>query len=1224
MSRWLSRLFDKLLKLLFGDDIFISYSRADGATYAAGLADKLALRGFSCRLDQWGTESGREMPESLKKALRRSAALVLVGTKGAAQSRHVGDEVREIKRMKRMIIPVVFDGVLLKNGYAPVNGALVHIETPDVGDAQATASAEALWAAEIEGLPVSCERREVLTTGEPSEAILNRIEKTCTFWKKDKRLRAASSAATVLLIILLGASVWAGSVAAAKATEARQKTAEADAAEGRAREQQAIAEKKTQEALAATAQAAQADKKAQAAEQVASDKTKLADQAAKRAEEQTQRAALATTRAREASIEAAKQQGIAVGRQTAASADARRAQSARLDTGWADMLRYSTLLSLEAEKRLSNLGIPPAEAQESLRDSLNLLPREVVPLNFDHKLKSARLTPDGRYLITEEDDGFVRVRETNSRRNVASVKAEGGVGFSPDFRVGFLVEKASISILQLPDFRVTRKIPVSGVSSVKFSADGKYLAAEVPASAEKPNGDQSAIIFILDAQDGRQLSSIKIKDQLSDFALSDNHDLLSVSVVRRPARKDGESTQDNNSQSANYIQFWPTEGTPDAPLREFNVPLKEGDSDRVHEPISMLSFSPDGKLVAGSTSYHAVVMNTKTGELVRIAGPDHDPQEAVGSNIEGIDYVGFSPDSRSLGIMGDDATMQTWDARTGERIYGDVVSQVHVSGAFDGPYFSTSDSDGGLRVIDVRTGKESARVVTRGDAKEFAYAPEGGRIVLYEQGGQQAWIYDLASAQQSASLSSRHGLGVDQSPDGHFVAFDDKRTIVVWDAVNAREVARIECADTTFGNIRFSSGSKYVAAAVTDNTVHVWETTTGRELLSLKDIPIKAGGDDDAAWNISRLDFSPGEKFFILETKQPATTRVWDISTQRKVFSAEGVGPFSFDDRFVVLSDDTGARVIATANGVQLANFPKEKKSGLIEFSPDNKLMAVGRGKTVEVSEIEGGRPPYKKTVADEYPRYHFSPDGKFLAIASGDGHKYCQIFKAETGESVSTLPLRKDFDSFDFSPDGKFIRTFTWTKEESMRGEVEIWEVTTGHRVINCRGVRDSLRVIFSADERRVAIVDANTQAIRVFDLDTGQQEAELLQDRGVDEQLFSDDGKLLAVQSGDRVTVWEVSNWREIARLKHKGEVKSVNFTDSDGQITTVSENLTDSKVTAQVWITSEKELQRHTCEDVGRNLNLKEWQYNFGREKYGPTCPGLSSTADTEKSDNRRSGR
>ena len=51
-------LWEQISRRLFGDDIFISYSRADGFSYAAALATRLAERKLACRFDQWGTEPG--------------------------------------------------------------------------------------------------------------------------------------------------------------------------------------------------------------------------------------------------------------------------------------------------------------------------------------------------------------------------------------------------------------------------------------------------------------------------------------------------------------------------------------------------------------------------------------------------------------------------------------------------------------------------------------------------------------------------------------------------------------------------------------------------------------------------------------------------------------------------------------------------------------------------------------------------------------------------------------------------------------------------------------------------------------------------------------------------------------------------------------------------------------------------------------------------------------
>ena len=41
-----------LFQKLWGKDVFISYSRADGAGYALALAAQLSERGFACVIDQ--------------------------------------------------------------------------------------------------------------------------------------------------------------------------------------------------------------------------------------------------------------------------------------------------------------------------------------------------------------------------------------------------------------------------------------------------------------------------------------------------------------------------------------------------------------------------------------------------------------------------------------------------------------------------------------------------------------------------------------------------------------------------------------------------------------------------------------------------------------------------------------------------------------------------------------------------------------------------------------------------------------------------------------------------------------------------------------------------------------------------------------------------------------------------------------------------------------------
>jgi hypothetical protein len=82
------RIPDAIARPLFGDDVFISYSRKDSA-YVLRFANELLARGLSPYVDQWASPLGAELPTSLKRALRRSSMLVVIATPDSAVSENV-------------------------------------------------------------------------------------------------------------------------------------------------------------------------------------------------------------------------------------------------------------------------------------------------------------------------------------------------------------------------------------------------------------------------------------------------------------------------------------------------------------------------------------------------------------------------------------------------------------------------------------------------------------------------------------------------------------------------------------------------------------------------------------------------------------------------------------------------------------------------------------------------------------------------------------------------------------------------------------------------------------------------------------------------------------------------------------------------------------------------------------------------------------------------------
>lgn len=162
---------------LWARDVFISYSRADGAIYALGLAAQLSERNFACAIDQWGMSTpGAATPAQLQSLLRNCRALIIVGTRASGASAHVNSEIEQFVKTPGMIIPIDLDGSIR----------------------------EANWWPTIEGLPIAVESGGS-TAREPDADVLARITNALTFRRRDQRLRLlAISTGSVIALMLAG------------------------------------------------------------------------------------------------------------------------------------------------------------------------------------------------------------------------------------------------------------------------------------------------------------------------------------------------------------------------------------------------------------------------------------------------------------------------------------------------------------------------------------------------------------------------------------------------------------------------------------------------------------------------------------------------------------------------------------------------------------------------------------------------------------------------------------------------------------------------------------------------------------------------------------------------------------------------------------------------------------------------------------------------------------
>jgi len=179
-------------------------------------------------------------------------------------------------------------------------------------------------------------------------------------------------------------------------------------------------------------------------------------------------------------------------------------------------------------------------------------------------------------------------------------------------------------------------------------------------------------------------------------------------------------------------------------------------------------------------------------------------------------------------------------------------------------------------------------------------------------------------------------------------------------------------------SVAFSPDGKTIASTSSDNTIKLWNISSGQEISTLK-------GHQNYVFSVA---FSPDGKT-IASGSWDNTIKLWNISSGQEISTLKGHQNYVFS----------------------------------VAFSPDGKTIAsASADNTIKLWNISSGQ---EISTLKEHQNYvfsvAFSPDGK--TIASGSWDNTIKLWNISSGQEISTLKGHQNYVfSVAFSPDGKTI----------------------------------------------------------------------------------------------------------------------------------------------------------------------------------------------------------
>jgi WD40 repeat protein len=443
----------------------------------------------------------------------------------------------------------------------------------------------------------------------------------------------------------------------------------------------------------------------------------------------------------------------------------------------------------------------------------------------------------------------------------------------------------------------------------------------------------------------------------------------------------------------------------------------------------------------------------------------------------------------------------------------------------------------------------------------------------------------------------------------------EKGSTRLWDVATGRVQRRYPVEGFDVQSVAVSPDGKLLAAGVSDQTIRLYDLTTGRQRTrtlgqdhALRPKPLVKDAKRDIGHRdplvMRCLAFSPDGSILASGCRGTGNTGstfitevyLWDVAEGKELrhFPAHqgwvSAVSFSPDGRTLATTGpEPMIRLWDVATGREV--FPQSgHRSGiryLIVSPADATIFTAGTDGTIRHWDSTTGRElDVIARFANSAHTMAISPDGKTLPVSGYLGGRFALWSIAERREirSLPRIEPRNPVRHVAFSPDGK-----------SVASERRIWDTATGKVLVTFRdrdeqNNRDSnfFPIFYSPDRKQ--LIEAENQGVRIWDIASGREARWAVRSEiNFDVAALSRDGHYLATggvvalngrQDDSSIHLWELASGQEVATLVgHEASTHVLTFSPDNRLLGSCSGDWrTGNDATVRIWdVATGRELHR-----------------------------------------------